>query len=69
MRPPGGRRWVGALLGALAVLLPAPPASAQGGPVVVEGRVTNGTVGGGVPDGLPVLVLQLDDEFNEVARR
>ena len=57
-----------AVLVALAVVAPR-PASAQGGLVVVEGRVTNGTAGGSVPEGLPVLVLQLDDEFDEVARR
>jgi hypothetical protein len=60
------------VLPALSVLLlagQARPAAADPGPVTVQGRVTNGTAGAAVPPGIAVTVVQLDQDFTEIARR
>jgi LPXTG-motif cell wall-anchored protein len=53
----------------LPALLPASPASAEPGPVTIEGRIVNRTAGAAVPGGLDVTILQLGQDFTEHARR
>ena len=76
---PTGRRpaWIVRFPGALCMLLTvvqvvalrAAPAAAEPGSVAVRGTVVNGTAGGSVPPGAGVTIVQLDQDFTEVARR
>jgi hypothetical protein len=70
VRTPG--RFAAGVLGALLLLLVVArvrPASAAPGPVVVQGKVVNGTAGGTVPDGTTVTIVQLDGDLAEKARK
>src|SRR5207249_9707810 len=60
---------LGLVLLVLQVVAWARPAGAAPGPVSVQGTVTSGTAGAGVPPGIAVTIVQLDQDYTEIGRR